>query len=35
MILLDEKTNETVGAGMIREPSPKIPEKKKMEGCHQ
>ncbi len=31
MILIDEKTNETVGAGMIREPSTKIPEKKKAE----
>ncbi len=29
IILVDETTNETVGAGMIREPSPKVPEKKK------
>jgi sulfate adenylyltransferase subunit 1 len=29
IILVDETTNETVGAGMIREPSQKIPEKKK------
>ncbi len=29
IILIDETTNETVGAGMIREPSPKVPEKKK------
>lgn len=29
LILVDEKTNETVGAGMIREPSTKVPEKKK------
>jgi sulfate adenylyltransferase subunit 1 len=29
IILIDEATNETVGAGMIREPSPKVPEKKK------
>jgi len=29
IILVDETTNETVAAGMIREPSQKIPEKKK------
>lgn len=29
IILIDETTNETVGAGMIREPSAKVPEKKK------
>jgi sulfate adenylyltransferase subunit 1 len=29
IILVDETTNETVGAGMIREPSPKVSEKKK------
>jgi len=29
LILIDEATNETVGAGMIREPSTKIPQKKK------
>jgi sulfate adenylyltransferase subunit 1 len=29
LILIDENTNETVGAGMIREPSVKVPEKKK------
>jgi sulfate adenylyltransferase subunit 1 len=29
IILIDEKTNETVGAGMIREPSTKVSEKKK------
>jgi sulfate adenylyltransferase subunit 1 len=29
LILIDEKTNETVGACMIREPSTKVPEKKK------
>jgi len=29
IILVDETTNETVGAGMIREPSAKVPEKKK------
>ncbi|MFA5103021.1 MAG: GTP-binding protein [Candidatus Thermoplasmatota archaeon] len=29
LILIDENTNETVGAGMIREPSVKAPEKKK------
>ena len=29
LIIIDETTNETVGAGMIREPSPKVPEKKK------
>jgi len=29
LILIDETTNETVGAGMIREPSPRVPEKKK------
>jgi sulfate adenylyltransferase subunit 1 len=29
LILVDETTNETVGAGMIREPYPKVPEKKK------
>jgi sulfate adenylyltransferase subunit 1 len=31
IILIDEKTNETVGAGMIREPSTKVSEKKKKE----
>jgi sulfate adenylyltransferase subunit 1 len=31
LILIDEKTNETVGAGMIREPTTKITEKKKKE----
>lgn len=31
IILIDEKTNETVGAGMIREPSTKVVEKKKKE----
>jgi sulfate adenylyltransferase subunit 1 len=31
IILIDEKTNETVGAGMIREPSTKVPEQKKLE----
>jgi sulfate adenylyltransferase subunit 1 len=31
LILIDEKTNETVGAGMIREPSTKVPEQKKLE----
>jgi sulfate adenylyltransferase subunit 1 len=31
IILIDEKTNETVGAGMIREPSTKVTEKKKKE----
>ncbi|VVB60479.1 Elongation factor 1-alpha [uncultured archaeon] len=30
IILIDEKTNETVGAGMIREPSAKVPEQKKV-----
>jgi sulfate adenylyltransferase subunit 1 len=30
IILIDEKTNETVGAGMIREPSTKVPEQKKL-----
>jgi sulfate adenylyltransferase subunit 1 len=30
LILIDEKTNETVGAGMIREPSTKVPEQKKL-----
>jgi len=30
VILIDEKTNETVGAGMIREPSTKVPEQKKL-----
>jgi sulfate adenylyltransferase subunit 1 len=30
IILIDEKTNETVGAGMIREPSSKVPEKKRI-----
>jgi sulfate adenylyltransferase subunit 1 len=29
LILIDENTNETVGAGMIREPSVKVPERKK------
>ncbi len=29
IILIDETTNETIGAGMIREPSVKVPEKKK------
>jgi sulfate adenylyltransferase subunit 1 len=29
LILIDEATNETVGAGMIRDPSPKIPPLKK------
>jgi sulfate adenylyltransferase subunit 1 len=29
LILVDETTNETVGAGMIREPYPKVSEKKK------
>jgi len=29
IILIDETTNETVGAGMIREPSAKVPKKKK------
>ncbi len=29
IILIDEATNETIGAGMIREPSVKVPEKKK------
>jgi sulfate adenylyltransferase subunit 1 len=29
IILIDEKTTETVGAGMIREPSTKVSEKKK------
>ena len=29
IILIDETTNETVGAGMIREPSAKVAEKKK------
>ncbi len=29
LILIDETTNETVGAAMIREPSAKVPEKKK------
>jgi sulfate adenylyltransferase subunit 1 len=31
LILIDETTNETVGAGMIREPSTKVTEKKKKE----
>ncbi len=31
IILIDEATNETVGAGMIREPSTKVSEKKKKE----
>ena len=31
IILIDETTNETVGAGMIREPSTKVVEKKKKE----
>jgi sulfate adenylyltransferase subunit 1 len=31
IILIDETTNETVGAGMIREPSTKVFEKKKKE----
>jgi sulfate adenylyltransferase subunit 1 len=31
IILIDETTNETVGAGMIREPSTKVLEKKKKE----
>jgi sulfate adenylyltransferase subunit 1 len=31
LILIDEGTNETVGAGMIRDPSPEIPTKKKKE----
>jgi sulfate adenylyltransferase subunit 1 len=31
IILIDETTNETVGAGMIREPSTKVTEKKKKE----
>jgi sulfate adenylyltransferase subunit 1 len=31
LILIDEATNETVGAGMLREPSPKVTEKKKKE----
>lgn len=31
IILIDETTNETVGAGMIREPSTKVSEKKKKE----
>jgi sulfate adenylyltransferase subunit 1 len=31
IILIDEITNETVGAGMIREPSTKVSEKKKKE----
>jgi len=31
LILIDEATNETVGAGMIREPSPKVSGKKKKE----
>lgn len=31
IIFIDEKTNETVGAGMIREPSTKVPEQKKLE----
>jgi sulfate adenylyltransferase subunit 1 len=31
IILIDETTNETVGAGMIREPSMKVLEKKKKE----
>jgi len=31
IILIDETTNETVGAGMIREPSTKVPEQKKLE----
>jgi sulfate adenylyltransferase subunit 1 len=31
LILIDETTNETVGAGMIREPSTKVSEKKKKE----
>jgi sulfate adenylyltransferase subunit 1 len=30
IILIDETTNETVGAGMIREPSAKIPKQKKL-----
>ena len=30
IILIDEKTNETVGAGMIREPSPKVSQQKKL-----
>jgi sulfate adenylyltransferase subunit 1 len=30
IILIDETTNETVGAGMIREPSAKVPEQKKL-----
>jgi sulfate adenylyltransferase subunit 1 len=29
IILIDETTNETIGAGMIREPSVKVVEKKK------
>jgi len=29
LILIDEATNETVGAGMLREPPTKIPQKKK------
>ena len=31
IILIDEKTYETVGAAMIREPSTKVPEQKKLE----
>jgi sulfate adenylyltransferase subunit 1 len=34
LILIDELTNETVGAGMIRDPSPEVPTQKKKEKKH-
>ncbi|HVQ00920.1 MAG TPA: GTP-binding protein [Candidatus Thermoplasmatota archaeon] len=34
LILIDEQTNETVGAGMIRDPSPEVPPQPKKEKKH-